>query len=238
MNAEIAKMRFLPTPRLLAAGMLAICVVTGAVLFVVSPRHTDTYVNSSSVALNFAVSLPTIVLGVWIVAVEFASGTLQRTLTAESNRSRVLAAKLALVVVVGLVLCLAAAATSGGLADLATSRAGLSIERGDLARAMFGVVPTGVASVVIGFAFALLTRSMGGGIALAAAFVFVLDGVLGFIPGIEHLTFDTLTTDLTNHISGVGGTYHSAGAAVLGVVVWLLILLIPGWIMFLRGDLK
>nr|MDT0664459.1 hypothetical protein [Micromonospora sp. DSM 115978] len=126
MKAEFAKTRFLPTPRLLAGGMLAICVVTGAVLFVVAPRAADTYVNSSSVALSFAVTLPIVVLGVWIVAVEFASGTLQRTLTAQSDRRRVLAAKLGLVLAVALVLCLAAAATSGGLADLASSRAGVS----------------------------------------------------------------------------------------------------------------
>ncbi|SOD73400.1 ABC-2 family transporter [Jatrophihabitans sp. GAS493] len=238
MNAEIAKLRFLPTPRLLAAGILAICIATGAGLFIAAPTHASSYVNASSVALEFAGSLPIIVLGVWIVAVEFASGTLQRTLTAQSNRSKVLVAKLSLVVLVALVLCVAAAATSGGLADLASSRAGVTVDRGDLARAMFGTVPTGVATVVVGFAFALLTRSMGGGIALAAAFVFVLDGLLGFVPGVGHLTFDSLTQDLSNHISDVGQTHHSAGVAILGIVVWLLVLLIPGWLLFVRGDLK
>lgn len=143
-----------------------------------------------------------------------------------------------MVVGAALILSVAAAATSGGLADLASSRAGVGIDRGDLARAMFGTVPSGVATVIVGFAFALLTRSMGGGIAVAAAFIFVLDGLLGFIPGVKHLTFGTLSQDLTSGISGIGDTYYPIGGALLGVVVWLVILLLPGWVMFVRGDLK
>lgn len=238
MRAEIAKTRYLPTPRWIAAASIGLCIVVGVVLFFVAPKNSDRYVTVSSVAVEFALSVPIIVFGVWIIAVEFAAGTLQRTLTAESNRNRVLGAKLLVALIVAAAVSVAAAAASGGLATLAGDRAGIPVDQSDLARAVFAAVPGGIAYVVIGFAFGLVTRSMGGGIALGAMFAFVLDGFLSFIPGIRDIAYGRFSGDVTNHLSGTGDTDHPLALAAIGVLAWLIVLTVPGWLMFTRGDLK
>ena len=81
---------------------------------------------------------------------------------------------------------------------------------------MFSQVPSGLAFAGVGFGFGLLTRSMGGGITLALALAFILDGIIGFIPGFENIGFGRLTHDLTSGLSGHGETANGLGAAILG----------------------
>ena len=141
-----------------------------------------------------------------MATLEFSAGTLQRTLTAEPDRMRVLASKLALGLAVAIVGGVAVAAAAGGLANLAANHAGVEIDRGDLAAGLFGQIPEWAANVVIGFGFGLLARSLGGGIAAALAFLLALDGLLTFVPGAADYSFGQLSQDLSNGITGTGET--------------------------------
>jgi ABC-2 type transport system permease protein len=151
-----------------------------------------------------------------VAALEFGSGTLQRTLTAEPDRNRVLAAKISLVLVAAVVVGAAAAATVGGLTHLAIIRAGTPIAAGDLARAVFAVVPAAMFAAAIGFGFGLLARSMGGGITIALAFLYVISGVLSFVPGLKTVAYGQASSDLVSAI----------------------VIVVPGWVLFLRADQK
>ncbi len=62
---------------------------------------------------------------------------------------------------------------------------------------------------------------MGGGITLALALAFILDGIIGFIPGFENIGFGRLTHDLTSGLSGQGETENGLGAAALGTIAWV-----------------
>lgn len=197
MSGEVAKLRYLALPRWTAGGVLAVALLVGAGLFIFQPAKIDRYAAIPGFALSAAFSVAAIVFAVWIVTVEFSSGTLQRTLTAEPNRHRVLGSKLiAALVATGLV-GLAAAATSSGLSILAASRAGLDLDKGHLARELFSQIPTAVVYAGIGFGFGLLARSMGGGVTLALGLVFVFEGMFGFIPGFQDYTFGRLIQDLS-----------------------------------------
>jgi ABC-2 type transport system permease protein len=237
-RAEVAKLRYLPLPRWTAAVAVAAPVIAGGFLFGFAPRSDDTYTNTMTIVLGLIVPIAGIVLGVWFAALEFASGTMQRTLTAEPNRNRVLASKLVVAIAFIAVVAVAASAAGGGIAHLATVRADVGLSQSDLARAVFSSIPDVLLSTAVGFGFGLLTRSMGGGVTLAIAFTFVLDGALTFVPWLKDYTFGQLTGDLTAHLSGDGATKHGAGVALLGAVIWLAIILTPGWISFVRGDLK
>ena len=238
MKAELAKVRYLPLPRWTAAVVAAAAIITGIVLYAVAPTDAEKYVSIPNAAIGTVAQFAAIVFAVWVATLEFDSGTLQRTLTAEPDRSVVLRDKLAVVLGVVVFAGLLVAATAGGLSHLAASHAGVKIDNGELAGEMFGSVPAWAASAVVGFAFGLLARSFGGGIAAALVFVLAVDGLISFIPGFKTLTFGQLTHDLTNGIGGLGETEHGLGIAILGTVIWCLIFLIPGWIRFVRGDLK
>jgi len=238
MSGEIAKLKYLALPRWTAGSVLAISLIVGAVLLIFPPSSALKYATIPAFAMGTAFGIAAIVFGVWSASVEFSSGTLQRTLTAEPLRGRVLGSKLICVLGGTAIVGLAAAAASAGLSEIAASQAGLSLDDGDLAKQLFSQVPAGLAFAAVGFAFGLLTRSMGGGITLALALAFIADGIIGFIPGFENLGFGLLTHDVTTGLSGEGATTHSLGAAAFGSLVWVVIVMVPGWLRFTRGDLK
>jgi ABC-2 type transport system permease protein len=238
LRAEIAKAHYLPLPRWTAVTVLAAAVITGAALIVFQPHNPGNYLDISSTALNQVLDIAAMVFGVWVAALEFGSGTLQRTLTAEPDRNRVLTSKIIVVLIGTAVLGAAAAATVGGLTHLAIIRTGAPVAASDLARAVFAVVPDAVFAAAIGFGFGLLARSMGGGITLSLAFLYVVSGVLSFIPGLKKVAYGQSSSDLVNAIADRGNTVHNAGVALLITVIWTIIIVIPGWVLFLRADQK
>jgi ABC-2 type transport system permease protein len=238
LRAEIAKARYLPLPRWTVVAVLAAAVITGAALIVFRPHNPDSYLDISASALNQVLDIAAMVFGVWVAALEFGSGTLQRTLTAEPDRNRVLTSKIGVVLVGTAVVGAAAAATVGGLTHLAVIRADAPVAAGDLARSLFALVPDAIFASAIGFGFGLLARSMGGGITFSLAFLYVISGVLSFVPGVKNLAYGQAGSDLVAGIAGRGDTVHNFGIALLLVAAWTVVILVPGWLLFLRADQK
>ena len=238
MSAEIAKIRYLPLPRWITAVVLAAAVLAGGLLAVFPPRRVDSYIDIPSTAVLLVYTIGAIILGAWVATLEFGSGTLQRTLTAESDRNRVLGAKAAVLLVAAAAVGIAGAAAGGGLSHLASVHDGVKVDQGELAKAMFSILPSGMAAALVGFGFGLLTRSFGGGLSIAIAFVLVGDQLLNFIPGIKDYSFGQVTGDLANGIAQTGEVKHSVGVALIATVVWAIAIITPGWLYFARGDLK
>ena len=239
MRVEFVKLWYIPLPRWIFAAVLVASIGVGGALIIWSPDSADSYRSVVSVVVSLVATFGATVLGVWSSTLEFSAGTLQRTLTAESDRNRVLFRKLVVLLVATVGLAVVGAATAGGLTDYATSRAGVFIDSGHLARLLFGGVFDVLAAAVVGFGFGLITRSIGGGITFALAFTWVVNGALGIVPGIDRITFSTLAADMNTHITGdTGETKNTLAVAIIGVIAWLLVIVVPGWLRFTRGDLK
>jgi len=238
MSAELVKLRYLPLARWTAAVLAAITLVMGVALLITAPTDPEKYISIPNTVVNMATWVSAMVVGVWLATLDFSAGTMQRTLTAEPRRDRVLAAKLAVVLLAGAAIGLGVAAAGGGVTHLAATHAGVSIDDGDLAAALFGQAPEVIAAAALGFAFGLLTTSLGGGIAVGIVFVLVFDGFVSFIPGAQDYTYGQLTQDLSNGITGVGETKNALGVAIVGTLLWCVALITPGWVRFLRSDLK
>jgi ABC-2 type transport system permease protein len=236
--AELAKIRYLTLPRVTAAAVMAAAVITGAALIVFTPKSPGSYLSIPSTSLDEVVVIAAMVFGVWVSALEFSAGTMQRTLTAEPSRPRVLSAKLGLVLLGSALLMAAAAATVGGLTHLAIIRSGIPVGAGQLARSVFSTIPDGIFGGAIGFGFGLLARSMAGGITLSLGFLLVLNGILSFIPGLKTIAYTTASSNLLSHLSGTGSTTQNSGLALVIMLAWTAVIVVPGWILFLRADLK
>ncbi len=207
-------------------------------MLIVRPDQPSKYIDIPNSAVGTITEFAAIIFGVWLSTLEFSAGTMQRTLTAEPNRSRVLSDKLVVVIVATLVGGILVAAAAGGFSHLAATRAHVHIDNGELAGTLFGSIPAWIAASVVGFGAGLLTRSFGAGIAIALVFVLAFDGAVSFIPPLKYLTYGQLTSDMTYNIGGFGSPHNGLGVAILGTIVWCLILVVPGWLRFLRGDLK
>jgi ABC-2 type transport system permease protein len=238
MRAELLKLKYLPFPRWTAAFLVAVVAVMGVALAVTEPGDPGKYVSIPNSSVGLITALTALVFGVWVSTLEFAAGTLQRTLIAEPDRRRVLTSKLVLVIVATAIAGLLVAAAAGGLAHLAANRAGVEIDDGDLAGDLFGAIPTWVSGAVIGYGFGLLGRSLGGGIAASFVFVLAFDGLISFIPGAQDYTWGQLSSDLSAHLGATGETQSGLAASIVGTILWSAAITIPGWIRFTRGDLK
>ena len=238
LRAEIAKARYLPLPRWTAASVLAAAVITGAALIVFQPHNPGNYLDISSTALDQVLDIAAMVFGVWVAALEFGSGTLQRTLTAEPDRNRVLTSKIIVVLIGAAVVGAAAAATVGGLTHLAVIRAGAPVAAGDLARAVFAVVPDAVFAAAIGFGFGLLGPLDGrrhhllSGVPLRR----VRRSVVRPRPEEGRLRASQQRPRqryLRPRQSPAQRRHRATDHAV-----WAIIIVVPGWVLFLRADQK
>lgn len=238
MRAELLKVKYLPFPRWTAAFLAGVVAVMGVALAASAPSDPAKYVSIPNSSVGLVTALTAIVFGVWVSTLEFAAGTLQRTLIAEPDRRRVLASKLVLVIVVTTIAGALVAAAAGGLSHLAANRAGIEIDDGDLAGDLFGSIPTWVSGAIIGYGFGLLGRSLGGGIAASFVFVLAFDGLISFIPGVQDYTWGQVSSDLTAHLGATGDTQNGLAVALIGTILWSAAIVVPGWIRFTRGDLK
>lgn len=151
MKAEFAKVRYLLLPRYTAALVAAVVVITGIVLFVVAPSTPSKYIDIPDATIGTIIEFAAIVFGVWLSTLEFSAGTMQRLLTAEPNRARVLTDKLAVVILATLVGGILVAAAAGGFSHLAATRAHVHIDNARLAGTFFGAIPSWIAGSIIGF---------------------------------------------------------------------------------------
>src|ERR1700754_3146029 len=175
MNAELLKLRFLPTPRWTAAALAAITLIMGVGLLLAAPTDPGKYISVPNTVLNLTSWVAAMIVGVWLSTLDFTAGTMQRTLIAEPRRSRVLSAKLAVSLLAGLAIGLGVEAAGGGLAHLGAIQSGVKLDQGYFAAALFGQLPEVVAAGGLGFAFGLLTQSLGAGIATGIVFILVFD---------------------------------------------------------------
>lgn len=241
MRAEIAKVRYLPMPRVAAMVAFAAAVLPGTLLLIFRPAQQSIYLLGTTVSFSLVVTVLAIALGTWLATLDFSSGTLQRTLTAEADRNRVLLAKLATVTALALVVIVGAGAVSLGITDIAMSRAGVA-DNDLLLRSLLSSTPDGLAGVWIGFGFGLLTRSMGGGLTLAIVFVFVANGFFAFIPQVEPWFYSSFTNGIDAWIGGdavqTSSPDHGLAVSIVGTLAWTALVILPGWLAFTRADLK
>jgi ABC-2 type transport system permease protein len=237
MRAELVKLRVLPTPRvmLLVAWGLGLAVAIG--LAVDSPSDGDTYSDAALAAATTVTSIASIVLGVWMVGLEYGQATMRRVVAAVPARVAILRAKLVVLlgcVVVGTV---AVYALDWATAALAGMLAGESVPFGAIWAEAGGALVGNVAYAVLGFSVALLTRSMAGGITITLVLALVVDTLLSAIPTVGDYTFGIGIADLVGAIRSVAG----ADEWVRGLAVtagWLLALSVASWLRFARQDVK
>ena len=239
MNAELRKLLALPTPRwTLFATIFAVAVA--ALVSSLAGFGSGEDMLPVQLGIGLATSVGAIVLGAWMIGLEYGSRTIRRALSADPGRMRLLLAKLGIVLgavtVVTAVLSLASAPLFSAIA----SAHGESLPITEALEYGLAALANNLIYATVAFALALLTRSMAGGMALALVFAFVIDSLLSAIPVVGDYALSAAVLELMQGISGdepgMGESSPDVLAALGVTAVWIATLVGISTTRFLRTD--
>ncbi len=238
MRAELLKIRRLPTPALLLALVLLAPAVAALIVYFVKPDDPSWYHVAPMTTAETVCQIAAVVFGVWVIGIEFAQGTLRRALTAEPRRVHLIVNKMVVVAVVTLAGAALAALVAYWLGALAADLRDVDYAAGTAAKLGVVLVVGAVLVALLSFALGLLSESLTGGIVLAFAVLFVLNGVLSFISAIRDYTFGAALASITDaadpDTASALGLWGGIGVAL----AWVAVLMVPALYRFTRSDFK
>ena len=238
MRAEFLKIRSMPTPMWCLISVV-ICFVLGFAGVVHWGLGDDA--DAADIAIGIPTLIVSIIFGVWVMGVEFGQNTLRQALTADPRRGRLVAYKIAVIVICVSFLTAAFYLLSLPLYNLA---GGGSVDAEILIRAGLSALVNNVTYALVGFAFALITSSMAGGITMALVFVFVIDSVTSLVSWTEDLAMGPALSSISAEITGTnsdpfGDTVEKMNTQdVIVVAAWLVVLIGLGTLRFYRSEVK
>lgn len=236
MRSELLKLRCLPTPRWMVVSAVALGLLLCVGVAIDAPPKPSDYSDAALVAA-LVTAIQSIVLGVWMVGVEYGQGTMRRVVAANPARLSLLTSKLIILLICILVGTVAIILMYWALvATTATLFNGVSIPANDLPEEIAGALVINVGGAVLGFTMALLTRSMAGGIAATFIITLVVDSALGAIPYVGDYTFGKNMTDVEALVRGDEVELWARALAL--TIGWLVALTAVSWLRFARQDVK
>ena len=236
MRAELAKLRVLPTPRNVLFVAAGLGVLSAVGLIIDAPSDADSYADTALTGAAAVSGIGAMVLGVWMVGLEYAQGTMRRVVAAAPARLAILRDKLVVLlafVVLGTTAIVALDWVLGTLAGLAN---GASVPAGDVPGELGAAIVTNLGYAVLGFAIALLTRSMAGGLTATLVLSLVVDNALAAIPTVGDYMFGTNLLDVADAIRG--DQVELWGRAIAVALAWLAALSAASWLWFARQDIR
>jgi ABC-2 type transport system permease protein len=242
MTAELRKLIAMPTPRWTLAAVLFGLAVSVLVAALAGPGDGADMVPVQ-LGVGLTTSVGAIVLGAWIMGVEYGQRTLRRALSADPSRARLVLAKLAVVFGTVTVVTLVVSLVSAPAFSAIASAHGESIPIGDQLQYGLAALANNLIYATVAFSLALFTRSMAGGMALALVFAFVIDSLMSAIPVVGDYALSTGVVQLMTQISGSNIAHlEDADPNVLQAIgvtaAWLVAMVGISVTRFMRTDVE
>ncbi|MGD9695224.1 MAG: ABC transporter permease [Thermoleophilia bacterium] len=233
MTAELIKLRALPTPRWTVLGVAA-ALATALVVGIFRGTGGDDHVLTG-LGADFPLLIAVLVLGSWLVGLEYGQGTMRRVLTAEPRRRHVVAAKYGVAVLVSTALTVAVYAVClAAVPSIASAHDQVPDASLVLRMAVAGVI-TNAAAALFAAGFSFITRSMAGGVTLALVFVLIIDSAISAIPRVGQYTAGQASVDIYDNVIGQPDADHGLRAALV-LAAWTLVITALGALRFTRTD--
>jgi ABC-2 type transport system permease protein len=214
-GSELFKLRTTRTFYGVTLGAVALVVIITVIAAAAGSFHAGDQPGKDMLGIAGLAQLFTLVLGILAVSTEFRHGTITPSLLVVPDRARLVLAKLAAHVLAGLligvlasVLCAALGLGILGARDIETGVDSSEVVKmvigGSVAAALFAALGVGVGALV---------RNQVGAIVGALAYVFVIEPLVGIIPGIDDAVAKYGLGGLSD---GLAQTNTDAGADRLG----------------------
>ena len=240
MTAELRKLLALPTPR-----WTLIATVFGVVVALVVAALAGPGDGKDMMPVQLGVGLTTtvgaIVLGAWMIGVEYGQRTMRRVLSADPSRARLVLAKLGVALGAVTVVTLLISVVTAPIFSAIGSAHDETMTVADQLQYGLAALVNNLIYATVAFALALITRSMAGGMALALVFAFVIDSLMSAIPTVGDYALSTGVVGLMTEISGIdiGGMDDGGPTLLLAVGItaaWLAAMLGISVTRFMRTD--
>jgi ABC-2 type transport system permease protein len=241
-RAEVAKLRTTRTTPVLLAAMVAFAVVT--VVYNVSIAGTQGNPPLDADSLRQLIASPSrvtsgaaLLVGILALAGEFRHQTITQTLLVTPDRGRMVAAKLAAGILIGLAFAAAstAAVLAVGLPWLTAKGVPIHLT-GAVGRMVAGVLAAAALSGLLGVAVATLVRNQVAAVVGALLWFLVVEGILPVVLRAPTLP-RWLPGGAAAALTDPGGRYLSAWAGALLLAGYGLVLAAIGSRLTLRRDI-
>ena len=237
MAAELAKLRALPTPRVTLLVSLGFVVLAFVVTLLAGSDKASTYEDAATSTAAFGAGLGSIVIGVWMVGLEYGEKTLRRVLTADPRRLSLLISKLAVGLAAVFALTIITWTAAVLLLSLSASVNGVASPADELVGEAVAALAVNSVYALVGAGVALITRSMAGGMTVMLALLFAVEVLVAAIPAIEDVSLARATGEIGDAISGEGEDPELARALVV-TLVWVVVVTGAGVLRFLEEDVE
>lgn len=240
MKAEFRKLRSLPTPRWTAVVVLGCALLAAIVVFFAGTGGDIEGIYLAVTGLPLWIA--SIVIGAWMIGVEYGQKTMRRALSADPRRIHLIGAKLVTVAVYVAVLTLVASIFAGIVLTVAAAGQGGGPGIEAMVKSMLGALAQNLVYAIVSFFLALLTRSMAGGMTVALAFGFIIDTALSAVPKVGDYSLSLSVTEIYAAIVGSDLAGYSedprVGRALLITLAWLAAFGLGSGLRFLRSDVN
>ena len=238
MNAELLKIRFLPTPRNTTLAIVAIVAVACVITLLVGPdKGSEAWQKAPETAGNVTVLIGAMVLGAWMIGVEFASSTVRLAATVQPDRLRLIWTKLVATKLLIVGFALVTLGVTFGASALMSSIGSSQFAASKTLQAYAGFFVVAVLWGLLAFGFALLLQSYTGGVVAVLVLALALDTALQLIPTVGDYTFGSATAAIAAAING-DPTDLDLWKAILTAGAWLLVVNGGATARFTARDLK
>ncbi len=246
-SSELFKLRTTRTfygLTLISLGLILVIVVLVSALTDFQP---DEEVLTDMLGAGFFMQAITLLLGVLIVTSEFRHGTITPSLLVVPNRTTLTLAKLLAGLAIGVAIGLLTALVISGVTALVLAIRGL--DTGADAATFFKLVAGGALAAALyaglGVGLGALIRNQVGAIIGVLVWLFVLEGLVGLIPGLDEIVpkygLNGVRAGLTGAEDGGGGpdSLELLGQVPAGLVLagYVAIFVIAGLVMMRRRDI-
>lgn len=185
LSSELLKLRTTRTSYALMGGAVALIVIMSVLGAALGTFQSTGTPGRSLLSIAGLAPLFALVIGVIGVSTEFRHGTITPSLLVEPVRTRLMAAKLTAQLIVGLALGMLCYAVCAGIVSVILSGRGIptAMSTSDWIGAVIGGAVGTMLYAALGLGVGALLRNQVGAIVVVLAWVFVIENLLGIIPG-------------------------------------------------------
>jgi ABC-2 type transport system permease protein len=183
--AELLKLRTTRTSWGVTLGALGLVALISVIAALAGDFKTTTDPGGDFFDIAGLAQIFALVLGILIVTSEFRHGTITPSLLAVPDRPRLVLAKLVAALIAGFLLCLAASALAAAIGQglLSARDIDAGISAGRTARLIAGGAVAGALFTALGVGIGALVRNQIGAVIGTLCWFFLVEPLLGIIPG-------------------------------------------------------